>query len=92
MGENSPFKNQNRKVDVIEVVVVAVDVARMTVIEGVEIAAEVIPWRGLSSMDTRMSLPHSASLHTLVSTSVTSVVSSKPGVLNMITSPSINGD
>ena len=91
MAENSRFKNPNRKVDAIEVVEVA-DNAGTTAVEGAEIAAEVISWRGLSSTDTRTSQPRLVYLHTSVFTSDTSVVYSKPEASNTITSPLISGD
>ena len=71
--------------------VAAVVAVRTTVVEGAVIAAEVISWRGLSSMDTKTNLPHSASHRMLVSTSVTSAESLKVAALNMITLPSTNG-
>ena len=46
MDGNSPFKNPNQKVDVIEAVEVAEEAGTIAV-EGAEIAAEVISWRGL---------------------------------------------
>ena len=91
MDENSPFKNPNRKVVVTEVVEVADD-AKTTAVEGAEIAAEVIPWRGLSSTDTRMSRPRLVSPPTLVFTFDTSAGFSKPEASNTTTLPLINGD
>ena len=71
--------------------VAVVAVERMTEAEGAEIAAEVISWRGWSSMDTKTSLPLSVFLRMLVSTSVTSAESLKVVASNMITLQSING-
>ena len=91
MGGNLPFKNPNQKVDAIEVVEVA-DNAATIAVEGAEIAAEVISWRGLASTDTRTSRPRLVYLHTSVFTSDTSVVYSKPEASNTITSLLISGD
>ena len=70
---------------------VAVAVVKTTAEVGVEIAAEVISWRGLLSMDMRTSQPHLVSLRMLVSTFAISAVFSKVVASNMTTSPSING-
>ena len=91
MGANSPFKNPNPQEVVIEVAVVAVAVVKTTAEVGVEIAAEVISWRGWSSMDTKTSPLHSVFLPMSVSTFAISVVSSRVVASNMTTSPSING-
>ena len=74
MGVNSPFKNPNPQVVGIEVAVVAVAVVKTTAEVGVEIAAEVISWRGLLSMDMRTSQPHLVYLRMSVSTFVISAV------------------
>ena len=71
--------------------VAAVVAVRTTVVEGAVIAAEVISWRGWSSMDTKTSLPLSVFLRMLVSTSVTSAESLKVVASNMITLPSTSG-
>ena len=60
--------------------------------EGVAIAAEVIPWRGLLSMDTKMSRLHLVCRHTSVFMFDISAEYSKVEVLNMTTLPLINGD
>ena len=71
--------------------VAVVAVVRTTEVEGVVIAAEVISWRGWSSMDTKTSPLHSVFLPMSVSTFAISVVFLKVVVSNMTTSPSING-
>jgi hypothetical protein len=91
MGANSPFKNPNPLEVEIEVAVVTVAVVKTTAEVGVEIAAEVISWRGLLSMDMRTSQPHLVSLLMSVSTFAISAVFSKVAASNMITLPSTNG-
>ncbi len=70
---------------------VAVAVVKTTAEVGVEIAAEVISWRGLLSMDMRMNQPHLVSLLMSVSTFAISAVFSKVAASNMITLPSTYG-
>ena len=71
--------------------VAVVAVERMTGAEGAVIAAEVISWRGWSSMDTKTNLPLSVFLRMSVSTFAISVEFSKVAASNMSTSPSTNG-
>ena len=71
--------------------VAVVAVVRTIEIEGVAIAAEVISWRGWSSMDTKMNPPLSVSLRMSVSTFVISAGSLKVAASNMTTSLSTNG-
>ena len=92
MGANSPSKNPNPQEVGIEVAVVAVAVVKTTVEVGVAIAAEVISWRGLLSMDMRTSQRHLVSLRMLVSTFAISAVFLKVAASNMTILPSINGD
>ena len=91
MGANSPSKNPNPQEVGIEVAVVAVAVVKTTVEVGVAIAAEVISWRGLLSMDMRTSQRHLVSLRMLVSTFAISAVFSKVAASNMTILPSTNG-
>ena len=76
------------------VVVVTVVVVGVKTIEeeGVAIAAEVISWRGLLSMDTRMNRPHLVCRHTSVFMFDISAECSKVEVSNTTTLPLINGD
>jgi len=71
--------------------VAVVDVVKTTAEVGVEIAAEVISWRGLLSMDMRMNQPHLVSPRMSVFMFAISAVFLKVAASNMTTSPSING-